>query len=401
MSPAQHGPDRPAVRLLQCTTFVSTLDRFAMPPMLLVIAVELGAPLADVLRAAGAYFLAYGVMQPVWGAVSVRWGLVRTLRLTLLLAALSTAAAAFVTTPLALAVTRGLAGAFLGAAYPGSLVYLGETVPARRRQREVVRLMVGVALGTALGSAGAGLAAQFGGWRAVFVSTGAACLVLAFVLARLPEPVRRTGSGAPLGAARSVVGVLRSGPALLVLFLAFAEGAVLLGGLTVLPSAVQATGAGAAATGAVTAGYGLGVLLCAPAVTRLSRRLPADRLIAVGAGAAVLACAALAVSRAPVVAGGAVLLLALAWTAMHSTVQTWATEVLPAARAVLVPLFAGALFAGSAVAAALVAGVLPDGGPGPDVYGAVFLVCAGTAVPLGVVAAVGRARWNGPDDRSQ
>ena len=65
---------RSPILLLQATGFVSTLDRFAMPPMLVVIAHDLGVPLADVVRAAGAYFLAYGLSQPLWGIVSDRLG---------------------------------------------------------------------------------------------------------------------------------------------------------------------------------------------------------------------------------------------------------------------------------------------------------------------------------------
>ena len=41
------------LRLLQVTTLVSTLDRFAMPPMLVAIAVSLDVPLAQVVTAAG------------------------------------------------------------------------------------------------------------------------------------------------------------------------------------------------------------------------------------------------------------------------------------------------------------------------------------------------------------
>jgi MFS family permease len=67
------------------TAAVSTLDRFAMAPMLVAIAADLDVPLAQVVHAAGAYFLAYGLMQPVRGLFPDRLGLVRTLRLTLLL----------------------------------------------------------------------------------------------------------------------------------------------------------------------------------------------------------------------------------------------------------------------------------------------------------------------------
>src|SRR3954470_17567073 len=94
------------LRLLQIVGFVSTLDRFAMAPMLIAIAADLRAPLASVVGAAGAYFLAYGLSQPVWGVVADRVGRVRTIRLTLLLAGLLTAGSAAVGSPAALAITR-------------------------------------------------------------------------------------------------------------------------------------------------------------------------------------------------------------------------------------------------------------------------------------------------------
>lgn len=92
------------------TAAVSTLDRFAMAPMLVAIAADLDVPLSQVVHAAGAYFLAYGLMQPVWGLFSDRLGLVRTLRLTLLLGAITTASSALAGSVLALTALRALAG---------------------------------------------------------------------------------------------------------------------------------------------------------------------------------------------------------------------------------------------------------------------------------------------------
>ena len=116
--------------------------------MLIAIAADLDTSLSSVVQAAGAYFLAYGLMQPVWGMVSDSIGLVRTMRLALLCAGLASLAGAFAWSALALGIARGVAGGFYGAAYPASLIYLGDTVPPDRRQRDVARLMVGVALGT-------------------------------------------------------------------------------------------------------------------------------------------------------------------------------------------------------------------------------------------------------------
>jgi MFS family permease len=356
-----------------------------MPPMLIVIAVGLDAPLSSIVQAAGAYFLAYGLLQPVWGMVSDSLGLVRTVRLTLLCAGLASLASAFAWSPLALGLTRGIAGGFFGSVYPSSLIYLGDTVPADRRQRDITRLMVGVALGTALASVGGGFVAQVWTWRAAFVVTGVAALVLAVVLRGLPAPPRTRVHRTVLS---PLVAVARSRTATFVLALAFVEGAVLLGALTLLPAAVEDAGATTALAGAVTAVYGVAVFAASGVVGRLSRRLHPSRLIALGAGSASVACGVLALSRSPAVAIGVTLLLGLAWTAMHSSLQTWATEVLPGARATVVSLFSGCLFGGSALAAVLAAGPADVGE-----YRTIFALAAATAVPLGVLGVWGRARW--------
>jgi MFS family permease len=192
--------------------------------------------------------------------------------------------------------------------------------------------------------------------------------------------------------------------------LAFVEGGVLLGALTLLPAAVESSGASAALAGAVTAIYGVAVLVFAPIVGAVSRRWPVWRLIGVGAAAAFGACALAGFSQRAAVAAGVAVLIGLAWAAMHSSLQTWATEVLPSARASVVSGFAGALFAGSALSAALVAGPA-----GAGRFGVAFLGLAAASVPLGIAATVARARWRpapdavpavahpsigGPDDRT-
>lgn len=377
-----------AIRLLQLTTVVSTLDRFAMPPMLLAIAVSLEVPLSDIVHAAGAYFLVYGLMQPVWGTVSDRLGRVRTMRLTLLLAGLCSIGSAFALTPLALGIARALAGGFFGAAYPATLIYVGDTVPPAVRQREIARLMVGVALGTALASVGAGALADLTTWRVAFVLTGSAAVLLAGLLGRLAEPpVDRRGRSvwAPLGE------IMRSRVALFVLCLAFTEGVVLLGALTLMPPAVESAGATAAVAGAVTGVYGVAVYAGSRLVGVLSQRRHPSVLIAGGGVAALAACTVLALSRQPVAAIAAAVLLGLAWTSMHSSLQTWATELLPSARANLVSLFAGALFVGSALGAVLVAD-LAEGGR----YSLIYLIGGVLAVPLALAASLGRWRWQRP-----
>ncbi|MDQ4055330.1 MAG: MFS transporter [Actinomycetota bacterium] len=379
---------RSPIRLLQLTAFVSTLDRFAMPPMLVVIAHDLGVPLADIVRAAGAYFLVYGLSQPLWGAVSDRLGRVRTMRLTLLMAGLCTLASALSGSTAVLAVARGLAGGFFGAAYPASLIYLGDTVPAALRQRDIARLMVGVAIGTALASAGAGVLADALSWRLAFVATGVASLALVWMLRHLPEPELGYRATSPI---EPLLTVARSRIGLLVLLCAFTEGAVLLGGLTLLPPAVENAGASVALAGVVTGVYGISVLFGSWLVGRLSMHWHPSRLIALGGATAVTACGLLAISQAPAMAVVVAVLFGLAWTSMHSSLQTWATELLPSARATMVSLFAGSLFVGSALAAVVVSGLANDGR-----YSLIYAGCAALAVPLAAGAGWGRRRWHRP-----
>jgi predicted MFS family arabinose efflux permease len=376
----------PGNRLPRFTALVSTLDRFAMPPMILAIARDLDLPLADVARAVGGYFLAYGLMQPVWGMVGGRIGVVRMLRLTALLAALATAATALAGDAASLLAFRVLAGAAFGAAIPAALFYVGDTAAPGRRHREVTDLMAGVALGTAGGTLGGGVLAATAGWRFAFLITGAGALVLFVALRGLPElPPARAAAG---GLAAPLLAVLRSPGARILLLLAAVEGAVLIGALTFLPAAAERAGSGPAVAAAVTAVFGVAVLVLAPVVGRLERRVRPAALIAAGASCAAVGCALAAVSVRPSLAVAVCVLLGAAWAAMHSTLQTWATQVAPDAGLAAVSLFAGALFAGSALATVIGGRVAGDGRFAP-----VFAAAAALAVPLGVAGTVARARW--------
>lgn len=376
-------------RLMQFTALASTLDRFAMPPMLLAISRDLDIPVAGVASAAGAYFLAYGLMQPIWGLVSSRIGVVRSLRLAVLLAALATAGTGLATDAASLAAFRLVAGGGFSAAVPAALFYAGATAAPGRRHRDITALMAGVALGTAGATAGAGVLAATAGWRSAFLITGTIALVACLVLGRVPElPAPHAAADGLFAPFRAV---LRSGPARTLLLLAIVEGGILMGALTFLPAAVSATGSGAAVAGGVTAVYGVAVLVCAPIVGRLQHRVPAAALIATGAALAAIGCALAAVTTAPVAAVAVCLLIGAAWASMHSTFQTWATEVAPEAGLASVSLFACALFTGSALGAVA-------GGPPVEAgrFGLVYGVAAALLVPLGVLGAAARARWHSP-----
>jgi predicted MFS family arabinose efflux permease len=73
---------------------------------------------------------------------------------------------------------------------------------------------------------------------------------------------------------------------------------------------------------------------------------------------------------------------------LHSMLQVWATEVIPSARALVVALFAGALFVGSAASTRVFAPMAGEGA-----FSRLFTVAALLALPVGAAAVVGRSRY--------
>lgn len=378
------------LRLLQLAALISTCDRFAVAPLLVPIAATFGAPLAAAAGAAGGYFLAYGLMQVVWGVLSDRLGRVRAMRVALLGAVLGGVASVLAPSLPVLLAARVLAGGCVAALIPASLVYVGDTWPVAVRQRPLSDVLAASALGTAVATAGAGVLADLAGWRSVFAVSALACAGLAVALRGLPEPpgaapVPGRGLRATLGPPLAVLG---DGWARLVLALAFAEGVVVLGALTYLAPALQAGGSSAAVAGLAAGGFGVGAMLLSRLVRRLVGRLGPAALA--GTGSAFLAAAwvpPLLVVH-PVTVVGAGLLLGGSWAFLHSTLQTWATEVTPRARAAAVALFATMLFLGSAAGTAAGAPLADTGR-----FGALFLAALAVSVPLGCAATVARARY--------
>lgn len=376
------------LRLLQLSALTSTVDRFALAPLLVVIGLDLGESLAAVAVVASGYFLAYGLMQPVWGMVSDRIGRVRVMRVALLGAAAAGIGSALAPDLLVLGVTRVIAGGCFAAIIPSTLVYIGDHWPAADRQRPLADLLSASSLGIAVATAGAGVLADLVGWRAVPAITALAGAGLWLALSRLPEPDRAPATTNPV---RSIGRVLGHRWALAVFALVFVEGAVVLGVLTYLPAAVQGLGFTAWIAGLAGGAFGVGALIWSRVVRVLVGRLSPAGMCAVGGALLVVGWAvpAVAVNVPTVVAAG--LLIGGAWAFLHTTLQSWATQVVPGERATAVALFAGLLFLGSSAGTAAAAGPAEAGAFGP-----VFLVAVIVAVPLAIAAALARHRWTAP-----
>jgi predicted MFS family arabinose efflux permease len=373
-----------SLRLLQVGSFTSQFDRLMIAPMLVVIAAEMGRSVEAVSQAAAMYFLCYGIAQIGWAVVSDRLGRVRTMRLALLFAMVGGLASAVVPNVGWLVAARGVTGACFAAAIPGALVYIGDTVPVRVRQAPLTDLMTSSAVGMAMATVTAGAIADFTSWRVAFALTAVAAGAMSFFMRRMTEPVL----GPPPQVWSSLRGVLTNRPALLVLGLVLVEGLVLLGPLTFLPVVLHASGLSVTVAGLLTAAYGVSVLVFARVVKRRTRTMAPALLILVGGGMAVLAYVVLVITHGAVAVVVATVLLGGGWAFMHSTLQTWATDMAPGYRATAVSLFATMLFTGSAVGTAVFGPMVDAGG-----FTTMFAITLAVSVPLVAAATLGRHRY--------
>jgi len=376
-------------RLLYLGAFATMADRFSVAPLLIPIAASFHVSLAAVSGAASLYYLAYGLMPPLYGVLSDRFGRVRVIRVALVGTALADVLSALSPNLTALLVARFVTGGIACGVFPTTLVYLADRFPFKVRQQAITNVLVFVALGTTAGTLGAGVTAHVFSWRYFFLIPGAIALAVAVALRGLPESLVTRSTQNPL---KQVAGVLRHGWAILLLLLAVLVGAVMFGFVTYLAPALEANGQSSAIAGVVVASYGVSVLFCTRVFGYVARRTPAALILAGGAALLMIGYliasatqSVAAILAASVLAGGA-------YAFMQSTFQTWATDVVPEARGTATSLFATAIFGGAALATAGAAGLASA-----HDYRTLFLVAALITLPVLLGGSLGRWRYRGSE----
>jgi len=380
-------------RLFYIGPFITMFDRGVIGPLLVAIALDFRVPLATAAMVATVYYIFYGGMQLVYGVLSDRLGRVRVMRISLAGAAAAGVLSTIAPTLGTLVLARGAAGGLTAAILPASIVYIGDALPFRLRQRVVADLLATAAIGSASAALVAGVVARYASWRLAFLIPAIVAAILFFGYRRLPESRAAGTGGGPL----AQLGVVARKPwAIFLIGLAFVEGIALQGLFTFLAPALQARGFSAAVAGLIVAGYGLSVLVGTRIVKQIALRVPASALVAAGGlmliagfAAAALDPAIPGVLAASVLAGGA-------YAFMHSTLQSWATDVAPGARGTAAALFVTAYQLGAAGGVAAVAGLA-----GSQRYAAIFWVAAAVAVPVAVLGTIARARYPGSPAQGQ
>ena len=375
------------VRLLSAGPFVTMIDRFAVAPVLIPVAMDFHAPVGAVAIAATAYYLAYGLAQPFWGFASDRVGRIKIIRISL-----GATAAACMLSALApnldfLIGARIIAGASVCAVLPTALVYIGDVIPFQRRHAVIADVLAAVAIGTATGSLGAGLFAHYLTWRLIFAVTAVLAACLAVVMGRLPESDAPPSTGGPLAQLR--LAVRRPWARFLILF-AIPEGAMVLGFLVYFAPALESTGTNPAVAGLVVATYGAAVLAGTRVVRRIASRIPAWMPISIGGALAVTGYLTAAADQHPVAIRFASVMIGGCYATLHSTMQAWATDIAPEVRGTAAALFVTSAFTGGAIGTGVGALFAQQ-----HEYGRLFLIATALTVPVVIVAAFARARYPG------
>jgi len=375
------------VRLLSAGPFVTMIDRFAVAPLLIPIALDFHAPVGAVAIAATAYYLAYGSAQPFWGFASDHFGRIRIIRLSLAATSAACALSALAPNLELLIIARIVAGASVCAILPTALVYVGDMIPFERRHAVIADVLAAVAIGTAVGSLSAGLFAHYLSWRLTFGVTAVIAAGLAVVVGRLPESNVPPPAGGAIAQLRQAV---RRPWARFVILFAVPEGATVLGFLVYFAPALEATGTNPAVAGLVVAAYGGAVLAGTQVIKRIASRVPAWVPISVGGAMGItgyLVAArdqhAIAILFASVMIGGF-------YAIFHSTIQAWATEIAPEVRGTAAALFVTSAFTGGAIGSGVGALFAQE-----HQYGYLFLVAAALSLPVVITAALTRSRYPG------
>jgi predicted MFS family arabinose efflux permease len=376
--------------LLYLGPFATMADRFAVAPLLIPIAVSFHVSLAVASGAASLYYLAYGLMPSLWGLLSDRVGRVQIMRLTLAGTAVADVLSALAPNLTVLLVARFVTGGLACGVMPTTLVYIGDRFPFNVRQQAITRVLVFVALGTAAGTIGAGVAAHLLSWRVFFFIPAAVMAVLAVVLKRVPESLNVRSSQNPL---QQIGSVLRNRWAVFLLALSILVGAVMFGFVTYLAPALEASGQSPAIAGIVVGSYGLSVLVCTRLFRVVAPKASVPVILAGGAAMLMLGfwIAATGQNLAPILVAS--VLAGGAYVFMQSTFQTWATDVVPQARGTSAALFATAIFTGAALATSGVAGLASG-----DQYSRLFLIAAIVTIPVLIGGTLGRWRYPGSDE---
>lgn len=303
------------------------------------------------------FSIAYGLMQLVFGPLGDRYGKARLIWISLAGCAVAALASALAGRFEVLVWTRVAWGMSAAGVMPLAMAWIGDNVPYEQRQATLARFVAGSLTGMMAGQLAGGLFADSSlGWRGAFLSLSLGFGIMAFMLWKWlrTEPVHQAPTGG-LDVTGQLRAVVTAPWARVVLLAVLAEGIFLLGTLSYLPSYLHNRfGLSLTFASALIALYALGGLLYAVTAKKIVEKYGERRMVL--AGGLMMGAGFLGLLLSPIawVAGPLALLTGFGTYLFHNTLQTHATQMVPAFRGTAVALFAFSLFGGQAIGVSIV-----------------------------------------------
>ncbi len=329
------------------------------------------------------FSVAYGLMQLLFGPLGDRFGKQQVMCLALFGCAAGSLASALSSGFDTLVWSRVAWGMAAAGVIPLAMAWIGDTVPYDQRQATLARFLTGTLSGMMAGQLADGLFADSAlGWRGAFFTLSAGYAVVATLLlarvrvrAKVGAASADTRSTASFG--RQLLAVLQVPWARVVLATVLAEGVFMLGPMSYLPTYVHLHyGLSVSAASALVALYAVGGLAYALTARRIVIRYGERRMVLGGGLLMGGGFVAWWLSPLALLAGPIALLVGFGAYLFHNTLQTHATQMVPAARGTAVALFAFCLFAGQALGVTLAGYTVDHVGYAP------VLLAAAIALPL-------------------
>ncbi len=382
------GRPPPVSRVLglsMLAVFATTLFVRAVDPVIPRIATHFAMDPHTVALLATAFSLPYAIMQPVLGGLADAWGKTRLMTWSLVALVISAAIGAFAQDFSMLLLSRVFSGIVAGGVFPISVAIAADLVRVEQRQVAVSRMLGAAMIGNVLGSPAAGIAADLTGWRGIFVGMG----VLAAV-ATVAAVVGFRGVASSAAARTSLrslpatyAGIFRN-PLAKVCYGAVLIEAICLFGLMPYVAGLLAERGEPRATiaGLVMAGFGVGGIVYASAVSALLARL-GERGLMLGGGT-LMGCGLMLVAL-PLpwpVQGVDFICLGLGFYMLHGVIQIYASELAPTARGSAMAMHSASFFLGNALGPVAYGWTLPTVGltatvvPAGAILIGVGIVCA-------------------------
>ncbi|EHA17536.1 MFS transporter [Halomonas sp. HAL1] len=370
------------ILLLALAGFASMASMRVTDAMLPALSTSFDRPVADVAQNITVFAIAYGLMQLIYGPLGDRHGALRVIGLASLACALGTLGAAFAESLSSLLLFRVFGGATAAAIIPLSMAWVGDNVPYKTRQVTLVHMLSGTVLGLTCGQLAGGILADTLGWQSAFLLLTGLFLVsgslLLAALHRWPELAVRS-KGEHIAFPVRLASILRIARARDILVLVFLEGIATFGALAFTASHLHTRlGTSLTLAGITIALFGIGGLCFAALARRIVALLGEAGLATAGGGLMGLGFIGLALAPLTGLAMAAAFCAGLGFYMMHSTLQTNATQMAPAARGTAMAVFAGCLFLGQSVGVGLGGLLLPiAGSAGVLVIAGVWLAALG------------------------